>query len=172
MKIGVISDIHGNIVALEKVLNEFEKIGVEKIICCGDVIGIGPCPEEAVQKLIQYKDKIIGVRGNHEQYYFKGIPKEIHDDKRLIRDEEANNHKWTHSKLSNESIEFLKGFPIMLITVFGITTARALIPENASSSIIVSVEGRMKSGFFDGRYDIFTLATNFALLTFPHSSKA
>ena len=33
MKIGVISDIHGNIEALEAILKEFELQGVEKIIC-------------------------------------------------------------------------------------------------------------------------------------------
>lgn len=114
MKIGVISDIHGNIEALNKVLEEFEKRKVDKIICCGDIIGIGPFPEEAVQKLMQYKEKIIGVRGNHEQYYFKGIPKNIHDDKRPVREEETKNHKWTQSNLSKESIEFLKDFPLEL----------------------------------------------------------
>lgn len=39
MKIGVISDIHGNIEALNIVLKELEKEKVEKIICLGDLIG-------------------------------------------------------------------------------------------------------------------------------------
>jgi len=38
MKIGVISDIHGNIDALEIVLKQFENDKVEKIICLGDLI--------------------------------------------------------------------------------------------------------------------------------------
>ena len=38
MKIGVISDIHGNIDALNVVLKELEKEKVEKIICLGDLI--------------------------------------------------------------------------------------------------------------------------------------
>ena len=49
MKIGIITDVHSNIIALNTVLNEFEKIKVDKIICCGDVIGIGPNPEETIQ---------------------------------------------------------------------------------------------------------------------------
>ena len=40
MKIGVISDIHSNIYALDAVLNEFDKIKIDKILCCGDIIGI------------------------------------------------------------------------------------------------------------------------------------
>ena len=79
MKIGVISDIHSNIVALNKILNEFEKIKVDKIICCGDIIGIGANPEETVKTLMQKKDILIAVRGNHEQYLLKGLPKNVHD---------------------------------------------------------------------------------------------
>lgn len=57
MKIGIITDVHSNIIALNAVLNEFEKIEVDKIICCGDIIGIGPNPEETVQKLMKSDDK-------------------------------------------------------------------------------------------------------------------
>lgn len=46
MKLGIITDIHSNIIALNEVLKEFEKIKIDKIICCGDIIGIGPNPEE------------------------------------------------------------------------------------------------------------------------------
>ena len=42
MKIGIITDIHSNIIALNGVLNKFENLNVDKIICCGDIIGIGP----------------------------------------------------------------------------------------------------------------------------------
>ena len=76
MKIGIISDLHGNVVALKKVMQEFKKRNIEKIICCGDIIGIGLWPEETIQEIMKYKDNLIAVRGNHEQYFFKGIPKE------------------------------------------------------------------------------------------------
>ena len=39
MKIGIISDIHGNIDALNSVLKMLEKEEVDKIICLGDFIG-------------------------------------------------------------------------------------------------------------------------------------
>lgn len=112
MKIGIITDVHSNIIALNTVLNEFEKIKVNKIICCGDIIGIGPNPEETVQELIKNKDKLIAVRGNHEQYLLKGLPKNIHDDKRAMSLEEIDNHKWTHSKLSENSKKFIRQFKI------------------------------------------------------------
>ena len=55
MKIGIITDIHSNIKALNAVLDEFDKTKVDKIISCGDIIGIGPNPEETVQALISKK---------------------------------------------------------------------------------------------------------------------
>lgn len=38
MKIGIISDIHGNIVALDTVLENLKRENVQKIICLGDLI--------------------------------------------------------------------------------------------------------------------------------------
>ena len=112
MKIGIITDVHSNIIALNAVLNEFEKIEVDKIICCGDIIGIGPNPEETVQELMKNKDKLIAIRGNHEQYLLKGLPKNVHDDKRAMSLEEIDNHEWTHSKLSENSKKFISQFKI------------------------------------------------------------
>ena len=112
MKIGIITDVHSNIIALNTVLNEFEKVKTDKIICCGDIIGIGPNPEETVQELMKNKDKLITVRGNHEQYLLKGLPKDVHDDKRAMSLEEIDNHEWTHSKLSENSKNFISQFKI------------------------------------------------------------
>lgn len=112
MKLGIITDIHSNVTALNVVLKEFEKIKVDKIICCGDIIGIGPNPEEVVQTLIQLKNKMIAVRGNHEQYLLEGLPKNVHDNKRGMSLKEIQNHQWTFSNVSKQSKEFLEKLPI------------------------------------------------------------
>lgn len=113
MKIGIITDIHSNSQALYEVLKEFEKRKVDKIVCCGDIIGIGPNPEETVQLLMKNKENLIAVRGNHEQYLIGGLPKEIHDDKRKMSFEEIKNHEWNHNKLSKESKKFISELPIL-----------------------------------------------------------
>ena len=107
MKIGIITDVHSNIIALNAVLGEFDKLKIDKIICCGDIIGIGPNPEETVQKLMKNKGKLIAVRGNHEQYLLKGLPKDVHDDKREMSLGEIKNHEWTHNKLRENSKNLL-----------------------------------------------------------------
>ena len=109
MKIGLISDIHGNILALEKVFEEFDKLGVDKVLCAGDIIGLGPHPEEVVQYL-KTKNNLIAVRGNHEGYLLDGIPKIIHA--RPMTDVETNHHKWIHSRLSEDSKAFLSTLPV------------------------------------------------------------
>ena len=107
MKIGIISDIHSNIQALGAVLNEFDRVKVDKIICCGDIIGIGMNPEETVQKLISKREILIAVKGNHEQYLLNGLPKAVHDDKRNMCGDEIKNHEWNHKKISEQSKKFL-----------------------------------------------------------------
>ena len=66
MKIAVISDIHGNIDALESVLFDIEKENCEKIFCLGDIAMAGPEPSltiEKIKELIQTKDFHI-IQGN------------------------------------------------------------------------------------------------------------
>ena len=112
MKLGIITDIHSNKQALKAVLEKFDEINIDKIICCGDIIGIGPNPEEVTQMLMERKDILIAVRGNHEKYLIDGLPKEIHDDKRKMSLEEIRNHEWNHSRLSEESKKFIEEMPI------------------------------------------------------------
>ena len=40
----LISDIHGNLEALEVVLEDIEAQGINEIFCLGDIIGYGPEP--------------------------------------------------------------------------------------------------------------------------------
>jgi len=48
MKVGLISDIHANLPALETVLDDMPT--VDRIVCAGDVIGYNPWPAECVAR--------------------------------------------------------------------------------------------------------------------------
>jgi len=61
MILPVISDIHSNLSALERVL---EKIDSDRIVCCGDIVGYYTQPNECIEKLRQLK--AISVTGNHD----------------------------------------------------------------------------------------------------------
>jgi diadenosine tetraphosphatase ApaH/serine/threonine PP2A family protein phosphatase len=64
MKIAVISDIHGNIEALDSVFRDIDTQGVEKIHFLGDAVGYGCNPNECIKKITKYCD--IKLLGNHD----------------------------------------------------------------------------------------------------------
>ena len=51
MRIALISDIHGNRIALEAVLADIRREGIDSIVCLGDVAAHGPEPKETVDLL-------------------------------------------------------------------------------------------------------------------------
>lgn len=53
MKIALISDIHGNLHALEQVLDALNREAPDQIICLGDVAATGPQPSQCVSRLRQ-----------------------------------------------------------------------------------------------------------------------
>jgi len=65
MKIALISDIHGNLTALNAVMQDIRQQKVDKIICLGDVATIGPQPREVLIKLRELK--CVCILGNHEK---------------------------------------------------------------------------------------------------------
>jgi putative phosphoesterase len=65
MKIAVISDIHGNIMALDAVLEDIDTRDVEEVICLGDLVGYLPYPNEVVDLLRD--EEMTFVLGNHDQ---------------------------------------------------------------------------------------------------------
>ncbi len=65
MKRAVISDIHGNLEALDAVLAHIASQGIEEIFCLGDIIGYGPNPCECLDRIIDVC--AICLLGNHDQ---------------------------------------------------------------------------------------------------------
>lgn len=50
-KLAILSDIHGNLPALEAVLAEIAVEGIERVVCLGDVATLGPQPHEVIDRL-------------------------------------------------------------------------------------------------------------------------
>lgn len=107
MRIGIITDVHNNVVALKAILQKFQSEKCDGIICCGDIIGIGPYPEETVSVLTEIPNMLACVKGNHERYLVEGIPSEIPNSENMGM-AEMEHHKWEHSLLSNKSKDYMK----------------------------------------------------------------
>jgi predicted phosphodiesterase len=61
----LISDIHGNLEALEVVLDDIKAQGIEEIFCLGDIIGYGPNPRECIDRVMASCKMTL--LGNHDQ---------------------------------------------------------------------------------------------------------
>jgi predicted phosphodiesterase len=61
----ILSDIHGNVDALESVLADIRQQGCTEIYCLGDIVGYGPNPRECVDRVKEFCTK--SILGNHDQ---------------------------------------------------------------------------------------------------------
>ncbi len=64
MKIAVISDIHSNSYALDKVLEDIKNNDIDMIVCTGDLVGYGTRPNEVIKTLRE--NKILTIMGNYD----------------------------------------------------------------------------------------------------------
>lgn len=64
MKLAILSDIHGNLEALEAVLEDVQAQGISMIHCLGDIIGYGPNPLQCIDHALTFDACILG---NHDQ---------------------------------------------------------------------------------------------------------
>lgn len=77
MRIGIISDVHGDYGALETTINKMKnEHQVSRILCAGDLVGRGPEQNRVVECV--RRNNIITVRGNHDEWFY-GISTENTD---------------------------------------------------------------------------------------------
>ncbi|MGG3562959.1 metallophosphoesterase family protein [Neobacillus rhizosphaerae] len=94
-KIAVISDIHGNIPALESVLSDIDSRNIKRIICLGDLVGKGPQSSMAIQIIQKHCERVI--RGNWDDFFPKP--------------QEADTIKWHQNQLTKHQMDYLKDLP-------------------------------------------------------------
>ena len=65
MRIAIISDIHGNIEALQAVLERCVGMEVDRVVCLGDVVGYGADPNACITEVRAVADTVLA--GNHDR---------------------------------------------------------------------------------------------------------
>ena len=102
MKYAVISDIHGNMDALDAVLADAEKQSADIFLFAGDYCLSMPFPEQAVQR-IACMDNAFVIRGNEEQY----IERMQGEDEGRWEGGQMHISCWCAQALSDESLSLI-----------------------------------------------------------------
>ena len=102
MKVAILSDVHGNLRALENVLNSNIFKTVDKIILLGDLVDYGPHSNEVVELLSEYEPKIIcNIIGNHEEAILK------QDYSRFSSERGRKSAQFTRKNLNNNTWQYI-----------------------------------------------------------------
>lgn len=108
MKLAILSDVHGNCLALDTVLAEIEKVSVDHIICNGDMIQSGPQPAETVACLREMKYSV--VMGNSDAWLLSDSETNAH----LIPEDRRQKlnfvREWSPAQLSEADKAFIAAF--------------------------------------------------------------
>lgn len=129
-RIAVISDIHGNIYALDAVLKDIKEKAVDFIYCLGDMIGIGPFSNEVLETLFEI-DTIQMITGNHEESVLAVINNKPYPESRI---NVMPHHEWIANRLKKEFIEGLSQLPRQIDKTFdGHALQFIHYPMNSSS---------------------------------------
>jgi len=108
MRVAVISDVHGNLIALDAVLQDLQREQIDQLVALGDMIQSGPQPTEVVQRLRELDCPV--VMGNSDSWLLSGvetgnesIPEERLRKLHVVRE-------WSLASLSAADRAFIESF--------------------------------------------------------------
>lgn len=106
MKYAIISDIHGNMPALEAVLEDAKKIGVDEYIFLGDYCLCSPFPNEVVNTIRNMTHSHV-VGGNEEDYFDTIINQE---ENTWVNGQYSTLH-WGYNAITKDNLNYLSNLP-------------------------------------------------------------
>jgi protein phosphatase len=97
-RIAIISDIHGNMPALEAVLLDIEHRGIKRIMCLGDLVGKGPDPDKAIDRIRNVCEVV--VQGNW--------------DLGITYEQDTKVGLWQQRKIGTAGLDYLEHLPFSI----------------------------------------------------------
>jgi len=104
MRVALISDIHGNQIALRAVLADIARLRVDEIVCLGDVATLGPRPRAVIE--ILRESGCACIMGNHDEFLVDPTLLRTYSEQREVIDAV----EWCRSELCADDLEFVRGF--------------------------------------------------------------
>jgi predicted phosphodiesterase len=106
MKLGIISDIHSNLEALETVLKKLEREKVEEIVCLGDIVGYGANPNECCE--LVRKNCSVVILGNHDEWAVRP------PDRGFVNRNVWESILWTAKNIEEKYREYFATLPLIV----------------------------------------------------------
>ena len=139
-RVAFISDLHANLVALDAVLADIDALGVEEIICLGDIVDLGAQPKQLLARL--HERGIRCIRGNHDTL-------DEHPPIPHLLEIEA----WTRAELGAPLLRELEELPTELeLDLDGVQVLCVhATPQNATDQILDATPRETLESWFAGR---------------------
>ncbi len=136
MKIAVLSDIHGNGIALNRVISDMKKQNINKAIILGDVVMKGPMPRKVMEELKEL-NILAWIKGNTDEWF-----KEVTEDFKPKTNNEKElyeYYKYAETKLTEEDKEFISNLPVISSLI--INDLKILCVHGTPQSIVEAIDG-------------------------------
>ncbi|HEV2527338.1 MAG TPA: metallophosphoesterase family protein [Thermomicrobiales bacterium] len=106
----ILADLHGNVVALDAILDECAAEGIDRFILPGD-LAWGPDTRAVVEKIVALGDRAIVVRGNADR--------EVADPETLDVPDLVASTEWCSARLTHAQREWLRALPLTAVLEVG-----------------------------------------------------
>jgi predicted phosphodiesterase len=104
MRVALISDLHGNELAVDAVMRAAAAAGVDRLICLGDVATLGAHPREVIARLRDAGCTCI--LGNHDEFMLEPELVHTYTEAPVVVDAVD----WCRAELGDDDVAFLRGF--------------------------------------------------------------
>lgn len=107
MRVAAVYDIHGNLPALEAVLQKISQVKVDLIVVGGDVVA-GPMPRETLERLLGLNVPVRFIQGNADRQVVEQMTAE---EVSTLPEEIAEVVRWVAQQLEADHAQMLAGWP-------------------------------------------------------------
>jgi diadenosine tetraphosphatase ApaH/serine/threonine PP2A family protein phosphatase len=119
VRYGIYGDIHGNLHALDAVLEAYERENIDAYLCTGDLVGYGAYPKECIERVRAISDHVVA--GNHDFAVCGRLELDFFNSyaKSAVL--------WTRQNLSQEDLDYLQNLPLLATVDSDTTLSHATI---------------------------------------------
>ena len=145
MRYLILSDIHGNLEALEAVEAK-AKGHYDRVLCCGDIVGYGADPNAVTAWVREHVDVVI--RGNHDKAC-AGL-----DDLEWFNPVARVSAEWTMQRLEPENMAWLRGLPQGPVEEDGLVLVHGS-PLDEDEYLVSELDAEQICPYLEGRVWVF-----------------